>query len=297
MFKAFKISSLALLLFCCGAFAFNIEYKPYVFPLEDYEYIAGVDTGYQQYNTPSLKGSRKVALTFDDGPHPTITPKILDVLKEYDAPATFFILGDRINSQTLPIIKRIVKEGHFFSSHDFNHINKNKISETEYKQYLKKAINLTEDTESKLGVVQKEMYYRFPYADYGRTKNYHHLNVLRQVSDEIYGENCINFVFWEIDSADWVYDMTSRDVFNGIVAQIEGGTAYRHKKINGKWRKSAYQVTDPYGGGIVLLHDIQRKNIEAVRLFLEYAKNNNIEIVPLNEVEGYGYDDRICERR
>ncbi len=297
MIKNLFISSLTLLLFSSGVNAFEIHDRPYVFPIKDHIYVPGVDTGYTKYNTPSLKGSRKIALTFDDGPHLSITPKILDVLKEYNVRATFFTLGERINKSTMPLIKRMLNEGHFFSSHDFNHINKNTVSETTYRQFLKKAINLTEDIEARLGVNQKEMYYRFPYADYGRTKSYHHLNVLKEVSDEVYGENCINFVFWEIDSADWVPDMTSTDVANNIIAQIEGGTAYRHKKINGKWRKSAYEVNDPYGGGIVLLHDIQRKNIESVRMFLEYAKNNNIEIVPLNEIEGYNYDGLNCERQ
>lgn len=296
MFKSFSIISFTLLLISSGVLSSELEMKPFVFPLDDHIYVSGIDVGYEKYNTPSLKGSRKVALTFDDGPHATLTPRILDVLKEYNAPATFFTVGERINSKTLPIIKRIVEEGHFFSTHDYNHINKNTIGESEYRQFLTKVINQTEDIESQLGISQKEMYYRFPFAAYGRAKSYHHLNVLREVSDKVYGENCINFVFWEIDSADWVPDMTSANVASGIIAQIDGGTAYRHKKINGKWKKFAYQVDDPYGGGIVLLHDIQKKNVEAVRIFLEYAKNNNIEIVPLNQIQGYSYDGLECVR-
>lgn len=267
---------------------------PFLFPILDKDYIPLKDIGYTQYETPSLKGSRKLVLTFDDGPHPSITPKILDVLKTYNVKATFFVLGENINSTTKPIIERMFREGHFVSSHDYNHDNKNTLTELEYRQGLEKAIRLNESLEKQFGVVQKEAYYRFPYADYGRNTGYHHINTLKDISKKLYGENCLNFVFWEIDSADWVPDMTSQNVFEGIIAQVEGGRAFRHKKVNGKWVKSPYQVVDPNGGGIVLLHDIQRKNIESVGLLLEYAKNNSIEVIPLNQVEGYNYDQLIC---
>ncbi len=268
--------------------------SPFLFPISGKDYLPQIDVGYKQYETPSLKGSGKLVLTFDDGPHPTITPAILDILKEYQVKATFFILGENVNAKTLPIVERILKEGHALSSHDYNHDNKNSLNEFEYRQGLLKAIRFNESLEKKFGVNQVEAYYRFPYADYGRHTEYHHLNVMKEVSQMLYGENCLNFVFWEIDSADWVPDMTAQDVFKGILAQIEGGTAFKHKKVNGKWVKSPYQVVDPFAGGIILLHDIQRKNIESVRLLLKYVKESSLEVIPLNQVEGYNYDQLYC---
>lgn len=57
-----------------------------------------------------------IALTIDDGPHPTLTEEILDVLAQYEVPATFFIIGDRVagNEQHL---MRIVAEGHELGNH------------------------------------------------------------------------------------------------------------------------------------------------------------------------------------
>jgi cellulose synthase/poly-beta-1,6-N-acetylglucosamine synthase-like glycosyltransferase/peptidoglycan/xylan/chitin deacetylase (PgdA/CDA1 family)/spore germination protein YaaH len=63
-----------------------------------------------------------VALTFDDGPDPVWTPKILDILKQENVKAAFFIVGQ--NGQTYPdLVKRIVAEGHDIGNHSFTHPN------------------------------------------------------------------------------------------------------------------------------------------------------------------------------
>ena len=67
-------------------------------------------------------GEHQVALTFDDGPDPTWTPKILDILKSKGAPAAFFILGQQ--AENYPgIVRRIVAEGYEFGSHTYTHTN------------------------------------------------------------------------------------------------------------------------------------------------------------------------------
>jgi peptidoglycan/xylan/chitin deacetylase (PgdA/CDA1 family) len=58
-----------------------------------------------------------VYLTFDDGPNPSATPALLDVLREHDATATFFLIGDHVDSETAPIVRRIFAEGHAVAIH------------------------------------------------------------------------------------------------------------------------------------------------------------------------------------
>lgn len=66
------------------------------------------------------ENSKKLYLTFDDGPHPVYTPGLLDILKKRGVKATFFLLGK--NAAAYPdIVKRIYKEGHTIGSHTENH--------------------------------------------------------------------------------------------------------------------------------------------------------------------------------
>ena len=69
----------------------------------------------------STKG-REVYLTFDDGPHPTITPWVLDELARFNAKATFFCIGKNVQ-QHPAIYERILKEGHAVGNHTQNHLN------------------------------------------------------------------------------------------------------------------------------------------------------------------------------
>jgi polysaccharide deacetylase family sporulation protein PdaB len=64
---------------------------------------------------------KKIALTFDDGPYPETTDKILDLLKKYNAKATFFVLGNKVE-QYPETIKREIAEGHEVANHTFNHV-------------------------------------------------------------------------------------------------------------------------------------------------------------------------------
>jgi len=99
-----------------------------------------------------------------------------------------------------------------------------------------------------------------------------------------------NFAFWDIDTADWLTTMTAGEISDNIIANIEGGKGYRH--YNGK--KQSYTISRPVGGGVVLMHDIHQRSVDATALFLEYAANNDIEIVPLSEVDEFAYDGREC---
>lgn len=64
---------------------------------------------------------KKIALTFDDGPHPTYTPLLLDGLAKRKVKATFFITGE--NAEAYPeLVKRMQEEGHLIGNHTYSHI-------------------------------------------------------------------------------------------------------------------------------------------------------------------------------
>jgi len=70
-----------------------------------------------------IRGKRdtmQVAVTFDDGPNPALTPAVLDILKHYGIPATFFVIGEKARAYP-DIIRRMDTEGHTVGCHDLNH--------------------------------------------------------------------------------------------------------------------------------------------------------------------------------
>ena len=79
----------------------------------------------------------KIAMTFDDGPHAKYTPKLLDGLKEREVHATFFLIGKNIDGNE-KIVKRIQEEGHLIGSHTYNHVQLNKLSESQAKDEVLK---------------------------------------------------------------------------------------------------------------------------------------------------------------
>jgi peptidoglycan/xylan/chitin deacetylase (PgdA/CDA1 family) len=70
--------------------------------------------------TRGPRASRSVCLTFDDGPHPELTPRLLDALAEADAKATFFVVGGLAERQP-DIVKRMEAEGHTVGHHSYSH--------------------------------------------------------------------------------------------------------------------------------------------------------------------------------
>ncbi len=112
------------------------------------------------YDIDQIGGSspKKLVISFDDGPDPRWTPKILDILKEKHAPAVFFVVGEEAN-QHPDLLKREYAEGHEIGNHTFTHPEFDQISKTE----LKWQLNLTQRLiESTIGV--KSILFRPPYG-------------------------------------------------------------------------------------------------------------------------------------
>jgi peptidoglycan/xylan/chitin deacetylase (PgdA/CDA1 family) len=71
---------------------------------------------------------KTIALTFDDGPHPTWTPQLLDVLRRHQATATFFVVGSQAASHPL-LLRRLAAEGHEVANHTTTHADLGRVSD------------------------------------------------------------------------------------------------------------------------------------------------------------------------
>lgn len=136
----------------------------------------------------------KVAyLTFDDGPTSTITPKVLDILKEEDVKATFFVIGKSVENYP-EIVKRAYKEGHYIANHGYSHNNK-KLYESE-----ESFINEIEKTDEAIGkAIGVEDYcshiFRFPngfMSSVYKSKKKKMANVLMEIGYTYIDWNCLN---------------------------------------------------------------------------------------------------------
>ncbi len=139
-------------------------------------------------DTLYLKGSadeRKVALTFDDGPDDKYTEQVLDVLREYNVPGTFFLLGNRVVEHT-EVVDRIYREGHVIGNHSWSHPNLSKESEG---RIYNEMVLTDMIIESVIG--KKPALVRPPYG--AVTKE--NVEQLRDMNYKI--------INWNVDSVDW----------------------------------------------------------------------------------------------
>lgn len=272
---------LLLILATSVAFA-NIDHLP-----EDRVYTAA-DSGYKlNYQTKSILRSGKYALTFDDGPHITRTPIILDALKKYNAKATFFIITERLNDQTYPIFKRMLDEGHIVASHGDVHHNSNTISSKKFKQNIITSFTKLNYYMKKAGYSFDKFYYRFPYAAYGKASTYHHINSLKEVSQSLFGKNCLHFAFWDIDSGDWISNMKPEHLLSNMKANEFGGYEYTYKTVNGQIKIVKKEITHPKQGGVLIFHDIQERTVVMMDKILKFYQDNNLDIIPLDTIEEF----------
>ena len=122
-----------------------------------------------------------VALTFDDGPS-IYTEGLLDVLKEHDVQATFFILGQsaRIQSET---VSRMFEEGHQIGNHTWNHPNLTQLSD----ELIRQQIQQTDDILTQI-IGEPTQHLRPPYGAY---------------NDRVRAVSGLPIIFWSVDPLDW----------------------------------------------------------------------------------------------
>jgi len=93
------------------------------------------------WDMPSI--DNKIYITFDDGPHPEVTPQVLKMLDDYNAKATFFCVGENVKKypETYALLKQ---NGHAVGNHSFNHLNGWKTNNRDYYKNIDKASEFIE---------------------------------------------------------------------------------------------------------------------------------------------------------
>lgn len=137
----------------------------------------------------------QVALTFDDGPHQTCTPALLNGLKQREVKATFFLMGENIAGKE-PLVQRMQAEGHLIGNHGYRHIQMTK-------EEAEQACADIEQTEKLIQSItgKRPEYLRPPYGDW---------------NEQLECRVNLTTVLWNVDSLDWKFQNTDR-----IVRRVE----------------------------------------------------------------------------
>ncbi len=199
---------------------------------------------------------KQVILTFDDGPDPTYTPQILDILKREKVPGVFFVIGIQ-GEDNIPLLQRIYKEGHEIGNHTFTHPNIALVSPERASAEMETTRLLIEAVTGRSTVL-----FRAPYnADAEPTTEAELKPIALSKLQNYYtvGES--------IDPNDWEKGVSADSVYIRTIKQYESNP----------------------DKGIILLHDAggnRQATVEALPRIIKYFKDRNIQFTTVSHLLG-----------
>ncbi|MFF5994851.1 polysaccharide deacetylase family protein [Lysinibacillus sp. KU-BSD001] len=174
-----------------------------------------------------------IALTFDDGPSPKVTPQILKTLKQHGAKATFFMLGKQV--ETYPqIAAQVANDGHEIANHSYSH---SKLTKLTSQEMIKEMSEATKKIEMATGI--EPVLFRPPYGAYNN-------DVVHYAKMNDY-----SMILWSVDSLDWksrnpvaINDIVTNNVTNGSIVlmhDIHASTAEALPELLVTLKAAGYQ--------------------------------------------------------
>ena len=176
------------------------------------------DAGYE--DEAPYKG--KVALTFDDGPHPVCTPQLLDGLKKRDVKVTFFVTGENVESYP-EIVKRACEEGHLIGNHTFHHVQLTAANSDDFKKEIISTNDIIQEVTGK-----ETSFIRPPYGSWDK-KYEKELNMFP--------------VLWDVDPLDWCSTNVDKIVRSVLAGTKENSIILMHDSYDSTVT-AALQVVD-----------------------------------------------------
>ena len=199
--------------------------------------------GLQSFPQTLPLADREVVLTFDDGPNPATTSKILDALKAECLQATFFLIGQSATAHPA-LVKRIAAEGHSIGHHSFAHANLGEIDNAAAIAQIDRGIAADETAlNGRATTVPTTPFFRFPY--FSSTPAL--LELLQKRGIAVFGAD-----FW---ASDW-NKMTPVQELALVTGRLQAA-----------------------GRGIVLFHDTKAQTAAMMPDFLRYLRENRYRVV------------------
>ena len=149
--------------------------------------------------------SKRIALTFDDGPHPYKTDAVLDLLLQYDIKATFFVIGENVSYYPEPL-KRAVALGHEIGNHTYHHA----LMSQACAQNVSEEIEMTEEIILRTAGYRTKLF-RPPEGAYSE-------NALSVIKSKDY-----RVILWTVDTRDWE-NTSAEDMVETVMNGVRGGS-------------------------------------------------------------------------
>lgn len=197
-----------------------------------------------------------IALTFDDGPDPLVTPQILDVLKAHNVKASFFVVATKIEGNE-DLIQRALAEGHIVGNHSLSHPNFHKLDRGQTVEEVSSSDHI-------LRQFTHPYYFRFPYGN----TTCEALNYVRSTGYTVVG--------WNIDTCDWAFA-------DGYVDDKENTTCQAPSGLRQDYPAYVSRVVEKSKGGILLMHDVHLNTAETLDRLLTYLTEKNYRFVTIDD--------------
>ncbi len=202
---------------------------------------------------------KMIALTFDDGPSTANTKKVLDLLEQYDAQATFFVCGENVTVSTRSVMRRAISLGCEIGNHTLSHKDMKTLSE---KDLLKEIRETNEKIALHSGTDYQCKIYRPPYGNI----NLAAMNTLYDNGIRMYS------VHWSSDSLDWEYQ-----------SRYKKGEITKEAAIDGAFQTIVNETSE---GTVILMHDIHEITPDILKLVLEKYTAEGYTFVTVSELFG-----------
>jgi len=182
---------------------------------------------YPSFTWEMSTDEKSLYLSFDDGPHETATPFVLDQLKLYNAKATFFCIGKNVIKHPA-IYQRILDEGHRVGNHSHDHLNGWKTADKVYIDNIREA-----------GKYIDSNLYRPPYGKISRfqAKLLQHpsINISQPVTP-------LKIIMWTVLSADFDLSVTPEKCWNNVLLNTGPGSIILFHDSTKAWDKMSYAL-------------------------------------------------------
>lgn len=214
-------------------------------------------------------GHKEIILTFDDGPNPGVTNRILDILQDYNIKAAFFVIGNNVKAHP-ELMKRILDEGHIVGNHSMTHLPLKNLEPWQWKKKVRSEVLDAHKVIFPYMGNNRHFYFRAPEASWAQ-KYAEFLNT------DIIGKQYIGPILWDIGG-----ELEYKD---GKYLQAADWACWSKKiSVDDCMSGYLYEATKRKGG-VVLMHDLRHQSVEMLAKMIPELEDRGFTFSTLNDVK------------